>query len=460
MASKAYVVTDLGSGDGGKGSVVHAVATAMHAHTVIKRGGTQGSHGVRTSGGEKFDFSQWGCGTLEGIQTFLSDQMVISPAALLPEALQLRYQLGIYEPFALLAADERALCATPFHGIASRLKELARRDNPRGTVGTGVGETYRSFRRQPELAIFARDLRDPGLLDRLAAVREHVRTEIASVIGGGFLASDETEAIHNIRLLRDDSYLAVVAERFAAAAAQLRVVGNDYLGEAVLRRNGVVVVESSHGVLTDRLAGFHPHTSAIRTLPRFTHGMLTDNGCDNIVTIGVTRAYAVRHGAGPLPTADPAMADRLLPERHEDDNRYQGEVRVGPLDLVMLRYAINACGGPSAINGLAVTCLDQVRADGAWRTCNRYDGADDPALFSPDGEIIVDNDANQGHLEHQAALREALLEVTPVVDVQPMDVGTSDGAYHDVCAAVMERSLGIPVRMTSFGPTELDKLYR
>ena len=46
MTRKVYVVTDLGSGDGGKGSVVHAVARSQRAHTVIKRGGAQGSHGV------------------------------------------------------------------------------------------------------------------------------------------------------------------------------------------------------------------------------------------------------------------------------------------------------------------------------------------------------------------------------------------------------------------------------
>src|SRR5215471_21595904 len=96
MTHKVYVVTDLGPGDGGKGGVVHAICNMMQPHIVIKRGGAQGSHGVRTSKGEKFNFSQWGCGTLEGIPTFLSAQMVISPEGLLNEAAALRYEHGIH----------------------------------------------------------------------------------------------------------------------------------------------------------------------------------------------------------------------------------------------------------------------------------------------------------------------------------------------------------------------------
>src|ERR1700722_14199898 len=114
MTHKVYVVPDLGPGDGGKGGVVHKIAQMMRAHTVIKRGGAQGSHGVRTSKGQEFAFSQWGCGTLDGIPTHLSEQMIISPEGLLNEGASLRYRHGIYDAFSLLTVDEEALCTTPF----------------------------------------------------------------------------------------------------------------------------------------------------------------------------------------------------------------------------------------------------------------------------------------------------------------------------------------------------------
>ena len=38
---KVYIVTDLGPGDGGKGGVVHKIASQFNAHTIVKVGGAQ-----------------------------------------------------------------------------------------------------------------------------------------------------------------------------------------------------------------------------------------------------------------------------------------------------------------------------------------------------------------------------------------------------------------------------------
>ncbi len=461
MTHKIYAVTDLGPGDGGKGGVVHKISTMMRAHTIIKRGGAQGSHGVCTSRGEQFAFSQWGCGTFEGTPTHLSEQMVISPEGLLTEATVLRYEHGIYDPFALLTVDERALCATPFHGVASCLKELARRDNPRGTVGTGVGVAYRSYQQLPELAIVAGDLKRPGLRDRLAAIRQHLQDQLQPIIEGEFLPHDSAELEQQLWLLRDDRFLNYVTARFAAAAKQVKVVSRDYLREVILTQKGAAIVETSHGVLTDRHMGFHPHTSAIRTLPSFTTRMLEEAGFDGqIVHLGVTRAYAVRHGAGPMPTADPAMTDYLLPGSAKAANRYQGEIRVGPLDLVLLRYAIEACGGPAVFDGLAITWFDQIQANKVWKVCNRYNGARDPAFFTASGEIRLKHGTSGEYFEHQAALGHKLFECIPQITRLPIDADADQETLYDTCAATMQASLGIPVRMVSFGPTELDKLCK
>ncbi len=458
MTSKVYVVTDLGPGDGGKGGVVHKIATMMRAHTVIKRGGAQGSHGVHTSRGEKFAFSQWGCGTFEGIPTHLSEQMIVSPEGLLNEADALRYHHGIHDVFSLLTVDEEALCATPFHGIASRLKEMARGDNPRGTIGTGVGEAYRDYGRVPELAIKAKDLKRPDLRELMATVRDRIRADLQPIVDGEFLAGDQDSAMEEIELLYNDAFLDYVVMRFYEAGSLARIVGHEFFGDEILSREGAAVVETSHGVLTDRLIGFHPHTSAIRTLPRFTHSMLEDAGfADQVVNIGVTRAYAVRHGAGPMPTADPRVAERLLPGSNKDENRYQGKVRVGPLDLVLLRYALEACGGPSAFDGLAITWFDQIQINEIWKFCNRYEGTDDSAFFSSSGEILVNE---RPSLEHQTALGRRLLDCQPEITSIPIATTASKDGLFGVCAGVVDELVGVPTRMVSFGATELDKLCK
>src|SRR6056297_1112515 len=121
---KVYLVTDLGAGDGGKGGVVHKLAYSKRARTIVKVGGAQGSHGVRTAAGQSFAFSQFGCGTFEGVRTHLSHRIVIDPIGIMNEAMALRYEAGLHDPCSLLTIDESTLCNTPFHGIASRIKEL------------------------------------------------------------------------------------------------------------------------------------------------------------------------------------------------------------------------------------------------------------------------------------------------------------------------------------------------
>lgn len=456
MTRKVYIVTDLGVGDGGKGGVVHKLATMQRAHTIIKIGGAQGSHGVRTSRGEAFAFSQWGCGTLEGIPTHISAQMVVSPEGLLNEAQALRYEHGIYSPFELLTVDEEALCATPYDGIASRIKELALGENPRGTVGSGIGQAYRRFLADPLTSIKVRDLKRPELRDLLAYNREQVQKELQYIIEYDFRSEDRRTLADEVGLLYSDDFLDFVVSRFQEAARLVNIVSHDYLGEVILKKEGVAVVETSHGILSDRVVGFHPYTSALRTMPSIRRGLLEEAGYKGqIVNLGITRAYAIRHGAGPMPTDNPEMTDQLLPGSSKDENRYQGKVRVGPLDLMLLRYALAVCGGPAAFDGLAITWFDQIINNGSWEVCSAYTGADNPDYFSPEGWIKIGGDR-----QHQAALAEVLSSITPEVSSLPIDATASKDVLYGVCANVFEQALNVPVRMISFGPTELDKLCK
>ena len=462
MTNKVYTVTDLGPGDGGKGGVVHKIATMMRAHTIIKVGGAQGSHGVSTSKDENFAFSQWGCGTFEGIKTHISSRMIVSPEGLLNEADALRYQHGIYDPFALLTIDENALCTTPYHGMSSRLKEMARGSNPRGTIGTGVGEAYRYLQQYPGLAIIVGDLSRSNLKDLLASVRDQIRRDLDPIINGEFLPSDREAVEKEVIYLNDDDFLNYAVNRFKKVSELAKIVGHDYLGQQIIVQDGVIVVESSHGVLNDHYYGFHPHTSAIRTLPHFARMMLKDAGYDGqFVNLGVFRAYAIRHGAGPLPTADPKMAENLLPGSHKETNRYQGEVRVGPLDLILLRYAIEVCGGISAFDGLAVTWFDQILTNEEWRICHHYIGTDDRTYFTPSGAIKVRKGGmDDEQLKYQECLGKQLLRCKPEIRTHKVSSTTSRNELYSFCAGILAEKLGVSIRMISFGPTERDKMCK
>ncbi len=464
MKKIIYIVTDLGPGDGGKGGAVHIISTMTKAHSVIKVGGGQGSHGVQTSEGFSYAFSYWGCGTFEGIKTHISSHMIVYPIGLLNEADAIRYG-GFYidDPFSLLTIDEDALCATPYHGISSRLKEMARGDDPRGTIGTGVGEAYRYLQQYPDLAIHVRDLKRSNLREKLVSLREQIQCDLSSVIKGEFLPQDRERVEKEVYLLFDDGYLDFILEQFQKAGQEAQIVDHDYLGREILSQDGVAVVESSHGVLTDHYNGFHPHTSAIRTLPCFTEAMLREAGYDGqIVNIGVFRAYAIRHGAGPMPTANPMMAECLLPGSHKEENRWQGKIRVGPIDLVLLRYAIDVCGGPSAFDGLAVTWFDQIEKNGEWKICDKYNNKDtrNRTYFTPSGEIKVRQGIDDEQLEYQENLSKQLSSCRPEITTLKIPSDARQEELYSFCAEVLERELGVPIRMVSFGPTERDKICK
>ena len=356
--------------------------------------------------------------------------------------------------------DENAICATPFHAISSHIKELARGNNPRGTIGSGIGETYRYAERYPELTIRVSDLKKFGLKDRLAAAREKISEDLHPIIAEKFLPADQEQVEEEIALLNDSAFMDFTIKRFREVPNRVKIVDGHYFRQ-ILARDGIVVVESSHGVLTDRYQGFHPHTSAIRTLPCFTHAMLHDAGYDGeVVNLGVSRAYQIRHGAGPMPTADPAMNGNLLPGSHKSENRYQGKVRVGPLDLVLLRYAIASCGGRKAFDGLAITWFDQIQNNGFWRICDRYINTSNSTFFLPSGELRVRYGADETQLYHQENLGRQLGDCVPEISEFPVSSNSSREELFDWCASILGEKLGINVRMVSFGPSEQGKVCK
>ncbi len=457
---KLFTITDLGGGDGGKGGVIHKVCTFKNAHTVIKVGGSQGSHGVKTSDGQSFNFSQFGCGTFEGAMTHLSSIMIVDPIALIIEGNLLRYEAGILNIWNFMTIDRDAVCLTPAHRVTSQLRELLKRDKSRGTIGTGAGQAFFDAEADPNFAIRVRDIGEDYLFDKLEWIRKEKENEF-DWIGSDlshFLEEDRELALELLGILRSSDINAGAVERFRLMTSLVKVVDADYLRQEVFSRDGVVVVEASHGVLNDYYYGFNPHTSKLRIIPQRTLNFLSECGYDGeIVKLACTRAYQIRHGAGPMVTEDAAMLDEMLPNSSKDENRWQGKVRIGPLDFVMLRYAVEICGGAEFFDGICVTWMDQIQALGEWKVCDSYEGATDLSLFSSPHNIKIRHGADETQLAHQAKLGRALRECRPNIttyDVRSME----QEALVGLCQDVFQNKLGVPVKMIGMGPTDAQKL--
>jgi adenylosuccinate synthase len=213
---------------------------------------------------------------------------------------------------------------------------------------------------------------------------------------------------------------------FTWMPALVDIIGDDFINLALLR--GDCVFEGAQGVLLDELHGFAPYnTWSNATFENALQLIAESPDTREVERVGVTRAYATRHGPGPLPTEDGELA-LWLNDAHNGFNDWQRQFRVGHLDLVLLRYASRVCGG---MDSVAVTHLDRVQDQEInMMVCNEYDGG--RTDFQP--------------LEPDMSINVMLAE--PVL-TSP-EVGWSE---HIVAA------LGVPCSVESFGPRAGDKEF-
>jgi adenylosuccinate synthase len=359
-----------------------------------------------------------------GVKTHLSRFMLVDPAALLAEERHLR-SLGVRDAFERLSVDRRAIVVTPYQKAANRLREMSRGDGRHGSCGMGIGETMADFVADERAVLRVGEMLDGAVMrGKLRALQAAKRGEVQMLrLPGG------THVEREVRLLLDADSVDEFAELFAAAARRFEIVDSS---AETLAAPGNVVFEGAQGVLLDEWHGFHPHTTWSTTTFANAQTLLAECGYAGEVTrIGVMRAYLTRHGAGPFVTEDADLA-RRLPEPHNRTNDWQHGFRVGWMDLMMLRYALEVVGG---VDELAVTCIDHLKLLHEWKICTGY----------AEGEVPgVDRTQNLAHQERLGAM---------LRDCRPIYERVTRAGYVEMLA---ER-LGVPVGVTSHGPTFRDK---
>ena len=344
----ARVVIGAGWGDEGKGATVDRLVSGADDVVVRFNGGAQAGHTVVAPDGRRHVFHHVGSGAFRGAPTFLSRHVVSSPMHLEEELDDLR-ALGVAPR---LFADPRGLLTTPYDMLLNQAAELARGGGRHGSCGTGFGETIERAERGP-----ATTLAD---LDDLAALRTRLRTIRNAWVPARLAALKigEPPAAYR-RLLSDDDLLDAYLEAAAGFRDAVTLAGPQVLAGRDL------LFEGAQGLALDQERGAFPYVTRSYTGLRNVLDVAAAIGLDRLDVTYVTRCYATRHGAGPLPneTPEPPVA------RFRDDtnvaNGWQGSLRFAPLDLDALAGRIAADLGDAAGTGLhispslAVTCLDQ-----------------------------------------------------------------------------------------------------
>ena len=434
----AIIVVDLGFGDAGKGTIVDFLARASRAHTVVRfNGGPQAGHNVVTPDGRHHTFAQFGSGTfVHGVRTLLSRFMLVEPYALLNEAAHLA-EVGVDDALDRLAIDERCVVITPAHQAANRLRELARGAAAHGTCGLGIGETMADALASREHLLRAGELRDGKLVrEKLVAASRQKLAECEQAIDA---MRSAPQAAACAATLRDPTWIDAALENYAAVAEHAAIVSAGQ-ANAALSGQGTVIFEGAQGVLLDENFGFHPHTTWSTTTAANADALLDESRFAGLRRrIGVLRTYATRHGTGPLVTEETTLR-AALPEAHNRDDGWQGAFRIGPLDLVATRYALAVCPAGE----LAVTHLDRLPAL-PRRVCVAYEDAG--VRFESLDVLPSDDPAERARFT--ARMR----------DVRPVYSDVVTATWEEFVTRV-EAETGVPVTLTSFGPTPDQKKPR
>ena len=152
----------------------------------------------------------------------------------------------------------------------------------------------------------------------------------------------------------------------------------------------------------------------------------------------------------------------LLPDTHNGKGVWQGDFRVGWLDLVMTKYAITVSGG---VDTLAVTHLDKMNTFPNWKLCIAYDVPIE-ILSANDNRILKHEKKKNAKtriirlrkkevledLTYQESLTDLLSDVNPVYS----DVISNKERYLNF----IESELNLPISIVSYGPTAIQKYRR
>lgn len=451
--NKNHVIltADLGYGDAGKGSIVDFLARSGNVHTVVRyNGGAQAAHNVITPEGRHHTFAQFGSATfIPGVRTHLSRFMLLHPLAMLAEERALR-ALGVVDAFQRTTIDRAALVITPYQQAANRLKEIARGAARHGSCGMGIGETMADWLTNGNRVIFAADLEDPAALQRkLNWMREAKLDQLQPLLER---LPETPAAMAERRLLEDAGSVEIIADLFLSFAAQARLVEPKHLG-TLLRQPGAVVFEGAQGVLLDEWYGFYPYNSWSTLTFKNADTLLDEAGsAGDVYRLGILRGYMTRHGAGPFVSEDAALTASLQ-DYHNQNNPWQRAFRVGPLDLLALRYALEVVG---KLDGLAVTNLDRMEEIAEWQVCDRYEYSGMNASIQKHFEVsagqitAIHLPTDPTDLVQQEELTHLLEEMQPGLTL----VSKNREEYLDQ----ISQEFSTPVVIQSTGPSASDKL--
>jgi len=341
---KAVAVIGANYGDEGKGLVTDALSSPS-TRVVRFNGGAQAAHTVHVPDGRSHVFHHLGSGSFAGASTHLSRFFVVHPILALREMIELK------DLHLRVSADPRCPVTTPIDMMINQALETQRGDDRHGSCGIGFGETIERTERGQ--AITFADLRTGG-----------------STLEGFFEEVVHTWAPQRCEELGLDfmklPYHRAIGERFLEECRHftklVRCIPDANLADDPSIDQ--VVFEGAQGLALDQDRCEFPHVTRSSTGLTNVMPLLEELGIFLVQVVYVTRSYATRHGAGPLPRESEWNGTKI-DDPTNVPNDWQGSIRFAPLAKHEMWCRIQADqiaaaeASPFVSAGLVVTCLDQ-----------------------------------------------------------------------------------------------------
>ncbi|MBK1664866.1 adenylosuccinate synthase [Rhodospirillum rubrum] len=335
-------------GDEGKGKVVDWLAE--RADVVVRfQGGHNAGHTLVVDG-VTYKLSLLPSGAVRGKLSIIGNGVVVDPWALFEEIERVAAQGVVITPEGLRIA-ENAVLILPLHGNLDRAREAAAGNAKIGTTGRGIGPAYED--KVARRAIRLCDLADE---DVLRFKVERLLTHHNALLRG--LGEPELDADSLI------SGLLEIAPRILPFASPVWKV----LDEA--RRAGKkILFEGAQGAMLDVDHGTYPYVTSSNTVaPNAATGAGVGPASVGF-TLGITKAYTTRVGAGPFPTELFDDIGRTIGERGREFGTVTGRPRrCGWFDAVLVRQSVLVGG----LRGIALTKLDVLDGLDELKICTAY----------------------------------------------------------------------------------------
>jgi adenylosuccinate synthase len=415
-------------GDEGKGKIVDLLTE--HFEIVIRyNGGGNAGHTVQL-GSERFALHLLPCGVLSE-----NKAAVIGPGV----ALDLPRMLEEVDALAargLAVADrlkisDRAHLVMPYHKKQDQLSEVALGSGKIGTTARGIGPCY-ADKMQRATALRVVDLLNPaGFREKLTRIVAQKNTIFAALYGD----SEPMDA-------------AAMAEEYLAYAERIKTNVTDttrYLYEA-MSAGKRILFEGANGTLLDIDHGTFPFVTSSSTS---AIGVAAGAGVPPQAvktSIGVTKAYTTRVGAGPFPSELDNDIGQYIRERgHEYGTTTGRPRRCGWFDAVAGEYSTRLAGA----NQIAMMHLDTLTGLERIGICTGYE--------TPAGRL-------PGMISDATLLETAkpVIEYLPgwtenISDTRSFEqLPKAARDYVDRVGAL----LGVPISIVSVGPERTQTLFR